>query len=150
MASVNALKNCALFKGFTDTGLQILAGIASDRTFPKGVPLFVENMVADSLLILVDGKVRLTAKNHGGEDVPVGELNGGDYLGELSLINQGQRMCTATALSQVSAVEIRHADFQRLLAQKPQACIKLLMGIISLFGQKLNDNREAFKSLLSK
>jgi hypothetical protein len=59
-------------------------------------------------------------------------------------------MCTATAVNPVLAVEIRHADFQKLLGQKPQACVKLLMGIISTFGQKVMDNRENFKALLER
>lgn len=150
MAVLEVLKSCALFRGFTDTGLQIMAGVASERSFPKGVPIFAENMLGESLIIIASGQVKLTSKGSSGEEVGLGELGPGDYLGELSLIQQGQRMCTATALSQVSAVEIRHADFQKLLAQKPQACLKLLMGIVSLFGQKLIDNRESFKALLAR
>lgn len=150
MATADGLRACALFKGFTDTGLTILAGIATERVYPKGVPLFVENMVADTLLILVEGKVAISATNTAGEDVDLGELTRGDYLGELSLIQQGQRLCTATAASQVTALEIRHADFQRLMGQKPQACIKLLMGICSTFGQKVLDNREALRALLPR
>jgi CRP/FNR family cyclic AMP-dependent transcriptional regulator len=147
---MDALKACPLFRGFTDTGLQIIAGISTERAFPKGVPLFVENMVGDSVLIISDGRVRLSSRAPNGEEVGLGELGPGDYLGELSLIQQGQRMCTATATGQVTAVEIRHADFQKLLAQKPQACLKLLMGIVSLFGQKLVENRESFKALLAR
>jgi CRP-like cAMP-binding protein len=63
----DALKSCALFKDFTDTGLQIIAGIAVERNYPKGVPLFVENMVADSMLILTAGRVKLTARNAAGQ-----------------------------------------------------------------------------------
>jgi len=150
MASADALRGCSLFKGFTDTGLQILASIAQNRVFPKGVPLFVENMVADALLVITEGKVKATAKNASGEEVAICELGPGDYLGELSLIQPGQRMCTATAASQVTAVELRHADFQKLMGQKPQACLKLLMGICSSFGQKVIENREAFKALLPR
>ncbi|MBI3182293.1 MAG: cyclic nucleotide-binding domain-containing protein [Myxococcales bacterium] len=149
MNAVAALKASPLFKGFTDTGLQIIAGIATERAFPKGVPIFVENMMADALFVLGEGTVRLTSKSKAGEEVAVGELGPGDYLGELSLIQQGQRMCTATATSAVVAYEIRHADFQKLLATKPQACLKLLMGIVSLFGQKVVDNKDAFKAMLS-
>ncbi len=150
MATVDALRACALFKGFTDTGLQIIAGIATERMFPKGVPLFVENMVADSMFVLSDGKVKVSAKNEKGDDVALGELAGGDFLGELSLIQPGQRMCSATATSQVTAVEVRHADFQKLLAQKPQACLKLLMGICTAFAQKVAENRDAFRALLPR
>ncbi|HZH04973.1 MAG TPA: cyclic nucleotide-binding domain-containing protein [Myxococcaceae bacterium] len=150
MVPLAALKGCALFKGFTDTGLQIIAGVAGMRTFPQGTPLFVENMVADSLLIVADGKVRLSTKNGKGAEVSVGEVGVGDALGELSLIQPGQRMCTATALGVVTAVEVRHADFQKLLVQKPQACVKLLMAIVAQFGQKVMENRETFRSLLDR
>lgn len=150
MATVDGLRACALFKGFTDTGLNIIAGIANERVFPKGVPLFVENMVADSCLILVEGKVAITAHNTAGVEVSLGDLGAGDYLGELSLIQQGQRLCTATAASQVTALELRYTDFQRLMAQKPQACIKLLMGICTTFGQKVLENRDALRSLLPR
>jgi CRP-like cAMP-binding protein len=150
MTSVEALKKCSLFQGFTDTGLQIIGSIAHPRSFPAGAPLFVENMIADSLLVIADGQVRISSKGPGGEDLSLGELGAGESLGELSLITQGQRMCSATALSNVSAVEIRHADFQKLLGQKPQACVKLLMGVVRVFGQRVADNKDAFKSLAGK
>ncbi len=150
MAPVAALRACPLFKDFTHTGLQIIAGIATPRSFPKGAPLFVENMAADSLLIVSSGKVRLTATSASGQQVPMGELGAGDCLGELSLIRQGQRLCTATAMLEVAAFEIRHGDFQKLFTQKPQACMKLLMGIVSLFAQKVTESRDAFKSMLAR
>lgn len=150
-SSPAALKGCPLFKDFTDTGLQIIAGIATERNFPKGVPLFVENMVADSMLILTAGRVKLTARGPGGEEVTLGtEVGPGEVLGELSIIQPSQRMCTATASTGVTAVELRHADFQRLMAQKPQACLKLLMAIVGTFGQKIQDSRNVLKQLLSK
>ena len=147
----DALRSCGLFKDFTDTGLQIISGIATERNYPKGVPLFVENMVADSMLILTAGRVKLTARGTAGEEIALGtELNPGDFMGELSLIQPSQRMCTATASTGVTAIELRHADFQRLLAQKPQACLKLLMAIVGAFGQKVQDSRSALKMLLGK
>lgn len=150
MTPLEALKSCALFKGFTDTGLQILSGISTPRAFPKGVPLFVESMIGDSMFVLADGRVRLTSKSPGGEEVALHEVGPGDALGELALIAQSQRLCTATAISGVTAFEIRSADFQKLLVQKPQACIKLLMSICSQFAQRVQDNRDALKSLLPK
>src|SRR5882762_7248800 len=104
MNAVSVLKSSALFKGFTDTGLQIIAGISSERSYPKGVPIFVENMLADALYVIDTGSVKLTTKGKNGEELPVGELGPGDYLGELSLIQQGQRMCTATCTVAVTAI----------------------------------------------
>lgn len=145
-----ALKACPLFKDFTDVGIQIFAAIGVSRAFPKGTALFQESRPGESLFIISDGKVRLTAKSSGGEDVALGDVGGGEPLGELALIQKGERMCTATAITDVTAVEIRHADFQKLASQKPQACMKLLMGIVTHFGQKVRDNRDAMKSLVGK
>ncbi len=148
MHAIEGLKESPLFKGFTDTGLQIMAGITTERTFPQGIPLFVEDMVADTLILILEGKVALTTRGKNGQPVSIGELGRREFLGELSLIQQGQRLCTATAATSVSALEIRHADFHRLLASKPQACVKLLMGIVAQFGEKVSRNKEAFKALL--
>jgi len=148
MDATAAFRASGLFEGFTETGISILAGIASPRQYPAGTPLFAENMVSDSLLVIAGGKVKLSTKGTNGHELDIGDLGPGDWLGELSLIATGQRQCTATAGSPVTAYEIRQADFQKLMASKPQACIKLLMRICTTFGQKVVANKEAIKTLL--
>jgi CRP-like cAMP-binding protein len=144
------LKACPIFKGFTDTGIAIFAGIVVPRAFPKGTQLFVEGKKGESLFIIGEGTVRLSAKNQTNEEISLGDVTVGEPLGELALVQIGDRLCTATATSDVSALEIRHADFQKLLIQKPQACMKLLMGIVAFFGQKARDNREMLRMLVGK
>src|SRR5262249_46817799 len=149
MPPQDALRSCALFKGFTETGLQILAGIAVERTYPRGTPLFVENMLAERLFILADCRLGITVR-HVAYELPLGKLYCVDCLVELAMVQQGQRLCSAMALPPVTAVELRSVDFQRLMTQKPQACLKLLMAIVSQFGARLQANREAFKALLPR
>jgi CRP-like cAMP-binding protein len=149
MTAAEGLRACGLLAGFTDTGIQILAGIATPRSYPPGAQLFAEAMVSDSLLIVGEGRVVLTTHGDRGE-VNLGELGAGDWLGELSLITPGQRLCTATATTSVTAFEIRQGDFQKLVATKPQACMKLLMAICTQFGQKVAANRDALKALAQR
>jgi CRP-like cAMP-binding protein len=150
MEVVAALKASPLFKDFTDVGLQIFAAIGVPRAFPKGSALFLENRPGESLFILGEGTVRLSARSPSGEEVTLGDVGAGEPLGELALLQKGDRLCTATDLTDVTAVEIRHTDFLKLTAQKPQACMKLLMGIVTHFGHKVRENREAMKSLVGK
>ncbi|PZR14003.1 MAG: cyclic nucleotide-binding domain-containing protein [Archangium gephyra] len=149
MTAAEALRACGLLSGFTDTGIQILASICTARSYPAGTLLFAEAMVSDSMLVIGEGRVALSTKGERG-DLPLGELSTGDWLGELSLINPGQRMCTATAVTTVTAVEIRQAEFQKLVATKPQACMKLLMAICTQFGAKVAANRDALRSLVAR
>jgi CRP-like cAMP-binding protein len=148
MDAAAALRASPLLSGFTDTGVGILAGIASLRSYPAGTPLFVEDMVSDTLIVIGEGRVSLTTKNDNGVALGVGELGAGDWLGELSLITTGQRQCTATAVNAVTAYEIRQADFQKLMGVKPQTCIKLLMAICTTLGQKIITTKEALKTLV--
>ena len=147
---IETLKDCELFKGFTDVGLMAMVDVVTPRAFPPGTPIFVENMLGDSMFVLGEGTVRLSARSHSGEDVVLGELGKGAWMGEVALLKQGPRMCTATALTTVAAVELRYADFQRLLGTKPQACAKLLMRIVTAYGDKVRVNREALRSLVGR
>lgn len=150
MSAVSVLKACPLFKAFTDTGLQILAGICDQRTFAKGVSLFTENDLAESMFVLSGGRVALRTRGPGQVDLALGELGKGDYLGEMCLVRTGHRLCTAMALEPVVATEIRYSDFQKLLVQKPQACIKLLMAVFEQLARKLADSREELKAALPR
>ncbi|MCA2982078.1 MAG: cyclic nucleotide-binding domain-containing protein [Myxococcaceae bacterium] len=143
-----ALRASPLFAGFTDTGVAILASIAAVRSYPAGSPLFFEDMMSDTLVVIGSGRVSLSARGARGGDLALGEFGPGDWLGELSLITAGQRQCTAMALTPVTTVEIRQGDFQRLMGIKPQACIKLLMAICTTFGQKIVSSKDALKTLV--
>ncbi len=146
MTAAEVFRGCGLLAGFTDTGIQILASASAARQYPAGSPLFVESMVADSLIIIGDGRVVLSAQGDQGPQL-IGELGPGDWLGELSLVNPGQRLCSATASTPVTTFELRHADFQKLAATKPQACLKLVMAICTQFGQKVATSHDALRAL---
>lgn len=146
--STQALARCRLFKDFTDTGLQILAGIAIPRSFPAGSPIFVENMLGDALYVIEQGAVSIRMRDRQGVEKELLVLEAGESFGELALLIQGARMVSAVAATEVRVLEIRKHDFQQLQRQKPQACLKLLLAISSAFAQDLQENRDSLRASL--
>ena len=143
--SALALSRCELFKDFSETGLAILGGIAAERFVPEGSPLFVEGMASDAFFVVSSGAMRLTAKREGGQQI-LGYLGIGDALGQVSLLRStGVRMVSAVAEGDSEVVEIRSRDFGRLQAQKPQACLKLMMAVAGQLGRLLEDNQDFLK-----
>lgn len=141
------LSGCELFKDFSETGLSILATISAERAVPAGVPLFVEGMASDALFVLKSGRIRVLLKEADGTDREVGVLGPGDSLGQLSLLQTtGTRLATAVAVEPAEILEIRSRDFIRLQAQKPQACIKLMMAIAGQTGRLLSQNRDLLRA----
>ncbi len=142
-----ALSRCELFKEFSETGLSILATISAERQVPSGVPIFVEGMASDALFVVKSGRLRILLKEEAGADREIGALGEGAALGQLSLLHAGgTRLATAVASVAAEVVEIRARDFLKLQAQKPQACLKLMMAIAAQLGRSLGQNREVLRS----
>ncbi len=146
MTIIEALQECSLFKEFTETGLKIFSAIATEKAVPAGSPLFVENMVGESLFIVKSGQVRLTVRD-GGQERELAMLGPGDHVGSLGLLAKCVRLVSAVAATACEVVEIAQRDYYRLQPQKPQACLKLALAIAADLAQQANDNRDALRSL---
>jgi hypothetical protein len=51
------------------------------------------------------------------------------------------------AATACEVVEITQRDYYRLQPQKPQACLKLSLAIAADLAQRMNDSRDALRSL---
>jgi CRP-like cAMP-binding protein len=150
VTAVETLAKCPLFEKFSENGVRILAGIASERSFPNDTPIFVESMIGDALYVVQQGMVRICVKDAEGADKVLTVLGEGEHFGELSLLNPGMpRMVTAVAEGNVKVLELRQRDFAALQREKPQACIKLMLAITAAFGKNVGASREALRSLVT-
>ncbi len=146
MTIEEALQRSTLFQEFSETGLKIFASIATEKSVPAGSPIFAENMVGESLFIVKSGTVRLTRRD-GGAEREVATVGPGSHLGELALLARTVRLVSAVAATPCELVELAQRDFYRLQPQKPQACLKLSLAIAADLAQRLNENRDALRSL---
>ena len=146
MTLVEALQRSTLFREFSETGLNIFAAIATEKSVPAGAPLFAENMVGDSMFIVKSGTVRITTRS-GESEGTLAILGPGEHLGELALLARSVRLVSAVAETPCELVEITQRDYYRLQPQKPQACLKLALAIATDLAHKLAEGREALRSL---
>jgi CRP/FNR family transcriptional regulator, cyclic AMP receptor protein len=146
MTLVEALQQSTLFREFSETGLNIFAAIASEKSVPAGAPIFAENMVGDSMFIVKTGTVRITSRS-GEVERTLAVLGPGEHLGELALLARSVRLVSAIAETPCDLVEIAQRDYYRLQPQKPQACLKLALAIATDLAHKLAEGREALRSL---
>ena len=148
MSHAQILKSSVLFSGFSDTGLILIGKICRERNIPAKTPIFVENMVAESLFIIKAGVVNLRLKSSSGEELKLDKLAPGDFFGELSLLIGGHRQVSAYAETDCELLEIPRRDFAKLQKQKPQTCLKLMINIVKQFGKKASAASEHLKSLV--
>jgi CRP/FNR family cyclic AMP-dependent transcriptional regulator len=146
LTALEALEKCALFKGFTEVGLRLFAGIAQEKSIPAGTPLFVENMVGESLFIVKSGAVRITQRVEGGEK-ELAVVGPGEHLGTLALLGKTVRLVSAAAVTQCEVLELANRDFQRLQPEKPQACLKLALAIAADVAGRVAETRDMLQRI---
>ncbi len=146
MSAQEVLEKNALFKGFTEIGLRLFAGIAQEKAIPAGTPLFVENMVGESLFIVKSGAVRITQRTEGGEK-ELAVVGPGEHLGALALLGKTVRLVSAVAATQCEVLELANRDFQRLQPEKPQACLKLALAIAADLAARVSETRDVLQRL---
>jgi CRP-like cAMP-binding protein len=106
--------------------LNQIAQITVERHFPAGEVIIEENTPADRFYLISQGKVRITKRFEDGEEVELGLQSGGDFFGEIAILDAGPRSATVRALEPTTVLEISRQDFQVLLIQAPELAYAIM------------------------
>ena len=109
------------------------AGIV--RTFPAATALFHEKQVADRVLVLLAGFVKLSSFSDDGREVVLGIRGPGDLLGALAAIDGSPRSATGIALEPVDALALSTAQFNEFLDAHP----RVLRVLLRMLAHRLRD-----------
>lgn len=93
--------------------------------------IFSQGDVADQVLYIQDGAVRLSVLSKTGREAVIGILGPGDFFGEGCLAGQAVRMGTATATLPSTVLSIEKAEMMRLLHEEPALSDRFLAHVLS-------------------
>jgi CRP/FNR family transcriptional regulator, cyclic AMP receptor protein len=96
------------------------------RSFARGQALLFEGQVADRILILRAGRVKVTSTIASGREVVLAFLGPGELLGELAAIDGEPRSASVVAVEPVEVLALTPDDFSAFLVQHPSAALSLL------------------------
>ena len=120
-AIADHLRQVPLFEGLTDRVIEAVAAVARETRFDDDESLIREGEPGDGFFVIVDGRVRVS---RGGE--PVSELGPGDFLGEISLVDNRPRTASAVAAGPVGAIVVDRASFLKLVERVGSARLGIL------------------------
>jgi uncharacterized protein len=101
-----------------------LAAYGSVRRFAAGDKIVREGDAGDEMFIILQGKVSIEVG-----DITVGEMNSGDFFGEMSLIDNAPRSATVTATELVLVFAINDANFERIIAWEPVIAVRIMKSL---------------------
>ena len=107
---VEALKRAPLFEALSKKELTELARVSEDMELPAGEVLTREGDTGQEFFVIVDGKTEITRKGK-----PVAARGGGDFVGEIALLEDTKRTATVTAKTPLRVFVLTRQDFRRLV-----------------------------------
>ncbi len=96
------------------------------RSFPRGAVLMYAGEPGDRVMIVLEGRVKITRAAEDGQDNLLNIRGPGDLLGELSFIDEDVRLADVTALEPVTALVLASSEFRRYLEARPRVAFAIL------------------------
>ncbi len=102
------------------------------RRFKRGVVLMHEGSVGAEVMLIVEGRVKVSVTTAEGREVVLGFPGPGELLGELSVIDERPRSGTSEALEPLEVLAISAADFRALL-ERPTFAAAIVRSLVLRF-----------------
>ncbi|MGZ6154572.1 MAG: cyclic nucleotide-binding domain-containing protein [Gemmatimonadaceae bacterium] len=120
-APIEALQHVPLFADLNKREVQKIARLFKKRHFSKGETVVKEGSGGAAFFVIESGEATVLI---GGKERTI--LKPGDYFGEIALIDEGTRMATITASSELVCYGLTYWDFRPLVEKNGVVGWKLL------------------------
>lgn len=102
MSFITLLKQADIFYELTNTQLELVASICSEKTYSEGDIIFEENTPGKELYVIANGEVEIMVnpallgkKDGGDKPFAIATLRRGQSFGEVALVDEGLRSAGA-------------------------------------------------------
>jgi len=144
MSVVNVLKQADIFDELTNTQLELISSICTERHFQTGDIIFEENTPGDELYVIANGEVEIQVDPALiGRDVTahahtIATLRRGQSFGEVSLVDQGLRSAGARCSAGDTHLIVISRDKLMLLCDTyPQLGYRLMRNLAADLAMKI-------------
>ena len=130
------LRSIPMFSSVTPDFIDYLRDRVELRRYAPGQVICRQGDASHSFFLVRIGFVKVTQAHPGG-DLVLGYIGRGGFFGELSLLGEGIRTATCTALDHVEAVRIKSEEFRTMVERFPE----VRQGLVETARQRIKENR---------
>jgi CRP-like cAMP-binding protein len=103
-------------------------------------------MTGEILYIIRKGSVNIT-KKAGPQEIVLATLKEGEFLGEMSLIDNRPRTATARVAEESSLLVMTKKAFNTLLEKQPSTALKILLFFLKIANERVRKANESIKQI---
>lgn len=120
------LREIPLFHDLPDEQVDFLISLTHKFTYPRNSILLTQGELSNSLFIVVSGRLKVFANGAEGRQTLLAFLGTGDFVGELSLLDDGPRSASVMAVEETKTLLITQEAFLRFVDTYPENLLPML------------------------
>lgn len=129
-----------------DEELERLIPLLTERSFRPRQVLFQAGDPPERVYLLLKGRVKIYQVAENGKEIILDVVTKGGIVGDMAIVEDGERIACAAAIDETVAVSISWEDFSHLLQQSP----KLGFAMMELMARRLAGMQRTFMNIVSK
>src|SRR3989338_5470138 len=130
LSNLDLLSRVPLFSLLTVTQAEVISGAVIKRRFKRGEALVEQGQKSNALFILLTGRARVMTSDSRGREVILATLAQGDYLGEMSIIDNEPHSATVRAEVQTDVLMLGRAELARCLTENASMSLVVMRGLV--------------------
>lgn len=121
----------AVFHGLDVDIVKELSSFGNLKNYPPSDIIIQQGLVGDTFYVLLEGRVAVTQKSIGEEEITLGVVTPGKYFGEMGLLDEVSRTATCIAMTEVKALEVDRAAFETIMETRPKLAYSVMFHVLS-------------------
>ena len=130
LSNLELIHRVPLFALLTAGQAEAVAEAVVKRRFKRGEVIVEQGEKSNTLFIILTGRVRVVTSDKRGREVILATLQPGDYIGEMSLIDNEPHSANCRAEVQTDMLVLGRAEFARCLPEHSSLSYAILRGLV--------------------
>lgn len=130
VSTLELIRRVPLFSMLTAAQAQAVAQAVVKRRFRRGELIVEQGKKSNALTIILTGRARVISTDNRGREVILAIMNTGDYVGEMSLIDEEPHSASVCTDMQTDVLELSRLEFSRCLPETGSMAYAVLRGLV--------------------
>ena len=130
LSNLELLRRVPLFAALTPTQSASIADAIVKKRFKRAEVIVEQGKKTDALYIILTGRARVMSTDSRGREVILATLQPGDYIGEMSLIDDEPHSATVRTEIQTDVLMLDRDAFSRCLPENSSMSYNIMRGLV--------------------
>ncbi len=131
------LSRIEIFKDLKEPELSTLKSRMERKEYPKGTIIFQEGDEGKEMYIVLSGSIGISVRLPDSTELPLAQIQAGNFFGEMSIIEQAPRSATCRTLEDSVFLTLDAGSFFELLEQNPRVALKIMKRMVGILSRRL-------------